>query len=253
MINVDSNLLNYIKDAKAKGASNDLIKQVLLGNGWQEQQINDVFTLAESQNAPKPPVLESPPPQTSVAPITQVNQESLQIKQVQTDYNSPYSKLIFVVLLSSLLILTNNIIKDVNNEFAPYGGALSSVSGYRYCYSGSDCSEIRIIENQYKFYHDSHINNRLIADAFIVLPFWAVTFLLNLAFHEKRKKLLILLYPYYVTSGWLLIRLLFDVSQFILDKSAALGVYIVLIILALVLTGSVIVFQKYFHKNKITT
>lgn len=124
---------------------------------------------------------------------------------------SPYSRLLSVVLFVTLLILSTKVIKDVRLNFA------------------------------------DDINARLAFDALLVLPFLIAATALHFFFHQRKEKFLILSQLYYLVAGWLMIRLLWNVSQYILDNNAVFGVYIVLIMVILVLTGVIIAIQKFMR------
>ena len=227
---VDPNLIKYIKDARLQGASDDVIKQVLLNTCWQEQQINDGFVFINLESAspiPSAPVPTSPSvspelaqPQISGQPV----KEKISIKP-RTD--SPYASLLAVVLFLSLMILMNNLIYDLIDYFDP------SIDYNTPAYSSFSSGDPSI---------------KLTVSAFVVVPFWFITFLLYYFYHDKKLK--VLLSPYYVTSGWLLIWLLFQVSLLLLSSNATFGVYFVLILMGVVLTGVVWGIQRYRNLNK---
>jgi hypothetical protein len=126
--------------------------------------------------------------------------------------NSPYSLLLAIVLTVSLFILGNKAISDVEKYF------------------------------------ENEVSTKLIVDALIVLPFLLIAFALHFSIGERSAKYLILSRPYYMVAAWLLIRLMIEVSIYILDKDSAYGVYIVLIMVVAVLTGMVVFAQKYLKK-----
>lgn len=88
---------------------------------------------------------------------------------------------------------------------------------------------------------------RMMLNAIIVLPFWIITFLLFISVREERKKYGVLLWSYYITSGWLLIFLFFNVARYIWTSNTVIGVYVVLGMLVVILTGAVWGVQKYRH------
>ena len=127
--------------------------------------------------------------------------------------NSPFSVLLALVLTGTLFILTNRIVTDISNHF------------------------------------DESITSNLIVNGFIVLPFLLLAFLLHTSFGFDNKRYLILSRPYYIIAAWLLIRLLFKVSKYLLDANSAYGVYIVLGLIVGVLTVMVIFIQHYLKKD----
>ena len=135
------------------------------------------------------------------------------LKPSALDFYSPYSRLLAVVLFVTLLILSTKIIKDVRLNFP------------------------------------DDINARLTFDALLVLPFLIAASALHFFFHQRKEKFLILSQPYYLVAGWLMLRLLWNVSQYILDSNAVYGVYIVLVLVVVVLTA-IIFFIQHFIKRK---
>lgn len=228
---VDPNLVSYIKDSRKQGASDDVIKQSLFGAGWNEQQINDAFSFI---NLPNVPIPAAPTP--SISPESQpqtLKQPLKQNKPVKPRTASPYSFLLSIVLFVSLMILMNNLIYDLIDYFDP------SISHNGTTYNSS--------------FNSGDDTIRLTVSAFVIVPFWFITFLFYYFYREKGKKLRVLLAPYYITSGWLLIWLLFQVSFLLLNSNAAFGVYFVLILMGVVLTGVVWGIQRYRNMNKIET
>ena len=225
---IDKGLINYIKEAQAKGFSNEVVQQALLGAGWSEAQVSEaiqVVLLENSAPAPTPASIPAIPeiPKTSLDKSI-IPEEPVSKKHIAELY-SPYSKIVSSVLIFSLFILLYNLINDL-------------VDPYKTAYAN----------NYFSFSPEA-----LIAESLIIIPFWGLTFFLSYKLQEWGKKFNILLFPYFLNSGWLLIKLLWDVSRFILDSSAAFGVYFVLILLAIILTGSVIFIQRFAHKHKVNT
>lgn len=132
------------------------------------------------------------------------------------NYNiySHYSVLLSIVLFFTLLTLANKIIGDITRHFK------------------------------------TDIATGLIVNALIILPFLLLAFALHYGLAEKGIKYQILSKPYYIVSAWLLIKLLFRVSNYILSTQVVYGVYIVLLLIVTVLTGVVFFVQKYLkHKD----
>ncbi len=202
-------LIQYIKTAQSQGFPESAIRAVLAQNGWAAPDIENAFsTLSLVQNIPLPPTQagQMPSPSVTPAPVSQTAARTVLSKSAE--YNSPYSIGLAIIAFVSLLILVNKIIDDT----------ATLTSG---------------------------INQQLIFDALIIVPFLIMAFILHGSFSENRKRFLILSQPYFVTSGLLLVRLLWDTSRYILNASAVYGVYIVLIIVILVLTGLIIFVRKY--------
>ncbi|MBI2064847.1 MAG: hypothetical protein HYT62_02195 [Candidatus Yanofskybacteria bacterium] len=229
---VDPNLINYIKDSRLQGASDDVIRQVLITAGWQEQQINDAFAFLNLQNAPLPPMPAPVYPSASSLQPQTPEQSPKPNTPLKPRVVSPYSSLLAVVLFISLMILMNNLIYDLIDYFDP------SIN-----YNSN---------SYYDGFNSGDATIKLTVSAFIVVPFWFITFLLYYFYREKGEKLRVLLTPYYITSGWLLIWLLFQVSLLLLNSNAAFGVYLVLILMGAVLTGVVWGIQRYRNVSKTT-
>lgn len=230
---VDPNLVNYIKDSRSQGASDDIIRQALFSAGWQEQQVNDAFSFINLPNVPTPVTPAPIYPPISPVPQSQTLEQPLkQNKPVKPRIVSPYSSLLAVVLFISLMILMNNLIYDLIDYFDPSINYNSN--SYYDSFSSGDATI------------------KLTVSAFVVVPFWFITFLFYYFYREKGEKLRVLLTPYYITSGWLLIWLLFQVSLLLLNSNAAFGVYFVLILMGAVLTGVVWGIQRYRNISKTT-
>lgn len=210
---IDQNLINYVKTALAQGHSASDIKQVLLTNGWQEDDVNHAIAqfdmLRTAPVAPNAPVLTSSPATTNPKPV-----QANFIQPAKKTFVSPYSTLLAVVLFFSLFILVNKMITDTRQHFS------------------------------------GDTNGQLVFDAILILPFILAASILHFSFLDRKEKFLILSQPYYIVSGWLILRLLWNVSKYILDANSAYGVYIVLILVIAVLTGIVFFIQKFMrHKQ----
>jgi hypothetical protein len=77
------------------------------------------------------------------------------------------------------------------------------------------------------------------------LPFLFVAFVLHGSFSKDNKRYLIISQPYFITAAFLLVRLLWDTSAYILNTNATYGVYVVLVLIIGVLTGIILFVQKY--------
>ncbi|MDP4001490.1 MAG: hypothetical protein Q8P69_00370 [bacterium] len=257
----EQQLIDYIRTSQASGMSLDIIKQDLLSAGWTQDQIDEAFRVV---NVPKPSV----PVPLSVS-VTQTS--SVPKKR----YTSPYSGLLAVVLVVSLLILAQNAVTDILDRFAPsednyyksqeYNDYQKDLSDYevknRVTYSPSNSDsyyewnkqrtiKMKELDEKYRAQYKTHSVSpsfRMILNAIIVLPFWIITFVLFIFLKEERRKHEALLGSYYVTSGWLLIFLFFNVAQYIWRSNTVIGVYVVLGMLVAILTGAIWGVQKYRH------
>ncbi len=279
----DPQLIEYIKKSQEAGVSWDTIKQDLVSAGWAVDQIEEAYKVL---NIPKPPV---PAPKLEVSPIEPVRKKKF--------YSSPYSVLIAIVLLVSLLILARNAVSDILDKFTPTARDIDSgflQSSEYQSYSavskgtepqhpqdirarglfGDDENEqynqaVRDYPNNFavwqkqdralfdKYFSEyqkkrpiSSPSFRLILHAILVLPLWVITFLFSIFLKEERKKYEVLLVPYYLTSGWLLIYLFFSVAYYIYNADTVWGVYTVFAMLAAILTGAIWGIQRYRHHQE---
>lgn len=261
----EQQLIDYIHTSQQSGMSSDDIKQGLLSAGWNQSQIDEAY---QAINIPKPPMPTPLPAQVFVS---------------RKRYASPYSVMLALVLVISLLILAQNAVTDILDRFAPdendfyhsqeyedyekaLGKAINDYNNtapkpseyfdpaypnqvydewYQQRYSKQES-----LLNQYQAQYKARASSpsfRMILNAIIVLPFWIITFLLSIFLKEDRKKYEVLLGAYYITSGWLLIFLFFNVARYIWTSNTVMGVYIVLGMLVAILTGAVWAVQKYRH------
>lgn len=208
-------LTKYIETVSSQGFSEATIREVLSKNGWQSSDVNDAFLYLQqrknslSATAPIAPGM-STPINNNVANKEQIPpnlfNESSAHKDVE--YNSPFSSGLAVILLVAIMIFLNKVIDDAG-------------------------------------LYTNTINARLIFDVLIIIPFILIAFILRESFPNTGKRFLLVSQPYFVVSGVLLVRLLWDTSKYILNTNATYGVYVVLILVILVLTGSILFVQKY--------
>lgn len=206
-------LVEYIETVGGQGFSEPMIRDVLSKNGWNNQDVNDAFSYIRmvkesmASSAPVPEKVEKIDISVMM-PSTAKQADRVGVSSIN-EYNSPYSIGLAIILFGALLVLINQIIDD-SASFT------------------------------------SSINGKLIFDAFLVLPFLLVAFILHGSFHtEERKHFLVMSQPYFLVSAFLLVRLLWDTSAYILDKNATYGVYVVLALIIVVLTGVIVFIQKY--------
>ncbi len=202
-------LVEYIKKVQLQGFPEVTIREVLNKNGWQPVDINEAYLeIKRIEDILQKDAPMAPVPVLVGQPVIAVSQEKSILEKAVIEYNSPFSIGLAIILFGALLILVNKVIDD---------SAISTVNA----------------------------NAKLIFDAMIILPFLVVAFILHGSFSEDNKRYLIISQPYFITSAWLLVRLLWDTSAYILNTNATYGVYVVLILVIAVLTGIVIFIQKY--------
>lgn len=240
----DPNLVEFIKKALSQNTPVDVIRSTLLTNAWTEQQITEVFSLIQLQE-----IAPIPQPQ-SVIPPTDLSRSIS-----HTSLHSLYSLFLAAVLLVSLFVLTDKIVKDLDDTFAPNAVSLEQTAEYQKLYYGQHINEtyyssqMDSLRTNYNKKHDNDVTTKLIVNTLIILPFWVISLLLLGFFRGVRKRYQTLTAPCYLTSVWLLLGLVFNVSKYILDKNATFGVYFVLIIVIGVLTGLIFAIQKYSRSN----
>jgi len=214
---INQTLVDYIKSVKAQGYENAAIIEALHNNGWQDKDINEAFGfISLSAQTPTVPTASPMKSEPNPEPWKAVPEEAVKNPEIEKvreepiiNYNSPFSIGLAIVLFVSLYILVNKVIHDVGIQYS------------------------------------NDINSILLLDAIITIPFLFVSFLLYGMVSQDRKKLIIVCKPYFIVSAFLFLRLLWHTGAYILDKNATYGVYIVLIMAILVLTGFVVFLQRF--------
>lgn len=158
---------------------------------------------------PEPP---HPPTREQVRPPIAPPLRELAPEIKRPNYNSPFSLFLAVTLLVFLWIFANKVVSDSTDLFG------------------------------------EGISAGLITNTLVIIPFLLIAFAIHLFFQEKKEKFKILSIPYFAVSGWLLLKLLIQVSQYILDSQVVYGVYFVLILAVVALTSIVFFVQKYLRK-----
>lgn len=208
---INEQLIKYVGDSLAKGSRPDLIIEVLKSNGWKKDDIDQAFEFFSMQkSAPIASNASKVSLQQSKSPIAPVSPTSSFIDQHRT--NSPYSVILAILLLISLATLAINLSRDLEKAF---------------------------FDN----------SARLIISAVVALLLMGIAFAMNY-FLSDQQRFRLLHVPYFLVAGYMLLRLLFMVSKFILDNNAVYGVYIVLLMMIAVLTAIIVFVQKYIiHKG----
>ncbi|MDQ5971318.1 MAG: hypothetical protein QG566_264 [Patescibacteria group bacterium] len=210
---INEQLVNYIKTVEAQGFTESAVRDVLAKAGWQSNEVEEAYShmkLLKGMPVPAGTAQINIPQQTvsiNVAKSTVASSHTIN-QNHSVEYNSPYSIGLATVLCAAIFILLNKVIDDS-----------------------------AIFTNS--------INAKLIFDVMLIVPFIVVAFILHESFRDHKKKFLIMSQPYFLVSGFLLVRLLWDTSNYILNANAAYGVYVVLILIIIVLTGSILFIQKY--------
>ncbi len=205
---INEQLVNYIKTVEAQGFSETAVRDVLAKAGWQGAEIEEAYSHMKLLKGMPVPVGVVEKHEASVDTATVATPHITTTRSHSVEYNSPYSIGLATVLCGAIFILLNKVIDD---------SAMFTTS----------------------------INSKLIFDVLLIVPFLIVAFILHESFRGARKKFLIISQPYFLVSGFLLVRLLWDTSSYILNANAAYGVYVVLTLIIIVLTGAILFIQKY--------
>lgn len=225
---MDPKLIDYIKKELSGGASEEKVRLSLKENGWTDQVLNDALSLVKKElqppaslNIPVPPPpapLERSPRELHYAPDSKQS-PNLKPQKVERpkepkkpDLNSPYSVILSVGLLFSLFVLGNQVFSDLSD-----------------------------IEN---------LARKLAVEAAVFVPFLLITSVISFMVNSSGKRFKILVYPFYLLSGWLFLRLFGQTILYIYDKSATFGIYIALGLIIALLTGVIMFVQKNLSKNK---
>lgn len=212
---INEQLLNYIKTVEAQGFTESAVRDVLAKAGWQSGEVEEAYTHMKLLKGMPMPVgaISSTIPMQATPSSSAIKQTSPTVQnKASIEYNSPYSIGLATVLCGAIFILLNKVIDD---------SAMFTNS----------------------------INAKLIFDVMLIVPFIVVAFVLRESLRDHKKKFLIVSQPYFLVSGFLLVRLLWDTSNYILNANAAYGVYVVLILIIIVLTGSILFIQKYIKRD----
>jgi hypothetical protein len=89
------------------------------------------------------------------------------------------------------------------------------------------------------------VSAELVIDVIIIIPFILLAIGLHTALLHEKSRYRSLTVPFFAASAWLVFKLIIDVSQYLYSNGAVYGVYIVLLIVAVVLTATTIILQKY--------
>lgn len=226
---MDSKLIEYIKKELVGGNSEEKVRLSLKENGWADQALNDAFLFVRKELQPPAPlnIPVPPPPAPARQNINSADfhdvpaQRQSMPRQRRTerpaepkkpDLNSPYSVILSVGLLLSLFVLGNQVFSDL-----------------------SDISDLA---------------RKLAIEAAIFVPFLLITSILSFMVNSSGKKYKILVYPFYLLSGWLFLRLFAQTIIYIYDQSATFGIYVALGLIIALLTGVILFVQRNMSKNK---
>ena len=191
------------------------IRDVLKSAGWDDVSIHGAYTIVNTElHVPKPPPSNDTPLENEERSDVKhaLTDQKQQISHQDISVNSPYSIIISVGLLLSLLILGNQLFRDMSD-----------------------------IKN---------IATKLIVEAIVITPVLLIIFLLNNSFQDRKKRFQILIQPYYMVAIWMFLRLFVQLLFYLYDKAAAFGIYVALGLIVALLTGVIIFAQKKYHEYK---
>lgn len=280
---VERQLVEYIKRSQEAGMPWDSIKQDLTSAGWSSGQIEEA---REAVNIPKP-AIPAPVFKSEVIPEKPIRtrQKFTSFYSALLAMVLLVSLLILAHnaigdLLNKFAPLARNIgnsflqsqeyrnyeaskrvapqyptLEVFNNNVEEYNQA---VRDYLNNYNVWQNRDKELYNQYFAEYHErqqkksSPVSSsfRLILHAVLVLPLWVISFLLYILVRQERKKYQALLFPFYLTSGWLLVYLFFSVAAYIYNANTVLGVYVVLAMLIAILTGAIWSIQKYRHSQQ---
>ncbi|MDP2684134.1 MAG: hypothetical protein Q8P20_03685 [bacterium] len=159
--------------------------------------------------------------------------------------------ILFVIILTIvLLIFGERLIIDLNQWLNPaYDQYGSSYSYNRYMPDYDDYGSEAVSGKVYTR-SDYEIYKLVIHTAFAI-PILLAAFLLYFWLYYKKKESTkkIIAWPYFIFSIWILIRVVYEAFYYLIQQYEKLGIYVVLIILAVLLTWLVLFIQKKYHQK----
>jgi len=153
---------------------------------------------------------------------------------------------IFIVALLTivLIILGERFFIDLNTWFNPANNYKHQTIYYDEYYPNTSTHTTVYDKGDYEIY-------RLLVHTAFVIPLLLGGFLLYfwMYYHHKDDHKKIIAWPYFIFSLWMTIHLIGEALYFFIDKYEKLGIYIVLIILATVLTFLAIYAQRKWQEK----
>lgn len=181
-----------------------------------------------------------------------------EMNKKKTHHNISLMAGILAILLAVvMIILGERIMFDLNRSLNPVvsssGSTTTSATTFDYAagieYEASALSSQRIgypttQQTEYKLYR------MLIHSAFII-PVFLLVFVVYFKLWHKNddSPFKVVLVGYLVFAFWMILRLIFEVGGYVLEKFANVGVYVVLIFLAAIFTWLMILLQKKFSNK----
>jgi hypothetical protein len=144
-----------------------------------------------------------------------------------------------ILLAGVLIILSEKILFDANKHFNPAGsssGYVNCKSNQANCYGG---------QKYVPYTADKYETYRLLIHAAITLPILLGAILLYILYERKTTSGgHIASWAFFGVAFWLCLRLLIEMMYFLIKKYESLGIYIVLLVFAAVLTWLVVALQR---------
>ncbi len=158
--------------------------------------------------------------------------------------------ILFVVILTIvLIILGERFLFDLNRWFNP---AYDQYGYHSYIYSSTPEKVLQYPNRTQTFTLQDYEARRLAIHGAFVIPVLLAGFLLYfwLNFRKEKSTKYIIAWPYFIFSIWMVIHLVIEALYFLIKQYKAAGLYVVLIILAGLLTWLIIFAEKRFHDRQ---
>lgn len=153
---------------------------------------------------------------------------------------------LFVIFLTIVLIVIGErFLFDLNRWLNP---AYSQYGGYSRLYS----NDYEQYVSPTKVYNrESYELYQLLIHTGFVIPVLLAAFLLYFLLHYKKDKnpKRIIAWPYFIFSVWVLLHLVIETFYFLIKEYETLGLYVVLIVLAVLLTWLILFVQRRWHEK----
>jgi len=152
---------------------------------------------------------------------------------------------VFIIILTIILIiLGERFLVDLNRWANP---------AY-YQYGGDYSYTTTMITPTKNYSQGQYETSRLLIHAAFILPVLLAALLLYFLQYYKKERTpkSIVALPYFIFALWMILHLVLEAFYILIDQLKEAGVYIVLIVLAVVLTWLVMFIQKKIHEKKLT-
>lgn len=152
-----------------------------------------------------------------------------------------------IFLFITLVLLGERIIFDLNrfaNPAVESSGNQTSMSHSLYSYERSGLANAKVYYR--KDSKSEYISYKLLIHAAFIIPTFLVVFLLYYIYNIKDKNinLKIVLWSYFAFAAWMLLHLLGETGKYIIEQFENAAIYIILGLLAVIMTTLAIFIQK---------